>query len=121
MDYVPPKRDARYQWYKNLSDHIVAEAVKMGAASGDATAIKAIADDIIAKYDATNAAQTTLDGVRLAIRHQPREKGVEIAAHIGVGVFLNEQRGGGVAQMEGDEAVAKIIFGNPLFHRAGKF
>ena len=65
MDYVPPKRDARYQWYKNLSDHIVAEAVKMGAASGDATAVKAIADDLIAKYDATNAAQTTLDGVRL--------------------------------------------------------
>lgn len=65
MDYVPDKRNLRQKWYKNLSDNVVAEAVKMGAAAGDATAVKALADGIIAKMDATDAAQTALDGVRL--------------------------------------------------------
>jgi len=65
MDYIPYKRDPRYLWYKNLSANVVAEAVKMGVAPADATAIKAIADGIIAKYDATNAAQLALDSARL--------------------------------------------------------
>jgi hypothetical protein len=64
MDFVPPKRDARYQWYKNLSSNVVAEGVKMGVPAADALAVKALADAIIAKYDATNTAQTALDGLR---------------------------------------------------------
>lgn len=65
MDYIPNQRDARYLWYKNLSTNIVAEAVKFGGVAADATAIKAVADGIIAKYDLTNTAQQALDGARL--------------------------------------------------------
>ena len=65
MDYIPYKRDPRYLWYVNLSDNVVAEAVKMGVAPADATAIKAVADGIIAKYDATNDAQKAVDAARL--------------------------------------------------------
>ena len=65
MDYVPNKRDGRYLWYTNLSNNVVAEAVKMGVAPADATAIKAIVDGIIAKYDATNDAQKAVDAARL--------------------------------------------------------
>jgi hypothetical protein len=57
---------------------------------------------------------------RIAIRHEPREKGVEVAAHVGIGIFLDEQRSGGVAQMQGEESVAKFIFRKPLFHGAGE-
>lgn len=64
MDYVPPKRNDRYQWYKNLSDHVVAEAVKSGIPAADATAAKALADGLIAKMDATNAADTAIKGAR---------------------------------------------------------
>ncbi len=65
MDFVPDKRNLRAKWYKNLSTNVVAEAVKMGAPPADATAVKALADGIIAKFEATDAAQTALDGIRL--------------------------------------------------------
>jgi hypothetical protein len=64
MDYIPRQRDTRYRWYKNLSGNVVAEAVKMGAVAGDATAIKAVADGIIARMDATDAAQEAVDSAR---------------------------------------------------------
>ena len=60
MDFVPDKRNLRAKWYKNLSTNVVAEAVKMGAPPADATAVKALADGIIAKFEATDAAQTAL-------------------------------------------------------------
>ncbi len=66
MDYVPTKRDSRYVWLKNLSDNITAEAVKFGAPSGDATIVKNAADDLLAKMDATNAADAALKGARAA-------------------------------------------------------
>ena len=64
MDFIPTKRANRYLWLKNLSDNVVAEAVKMGAPAPDATAAKAKADDIIAKMDATDAAVAAVDGAR---------------------------------------------------------
>lgn len=64
QDYVPPKRDARYRFYQNISTNVVAEGVKFGAAAGDATAVKAIADGIIAKMDATKTASDALDSAR---------------------------------------------------------
>ena len=63
-DFIPPKRANRRQWLANLSDKVAAEAAKMGVAAGDATAAKTAADGIIATYDATDAAQTALDGKR---------------------------------------------------------
>ena len=74
MDYIPVKRDPSYLWYQNLSDNVVAEAPKMGVVPADATAIKAIVDGIIAKYDATNDAQKAVDAARLL------ERNAEVAA-----------------------------------------
>jgi hypothetical protein len=64
MDYVPPKRSPRYQWYQNISTNVVTEGPKFGAAAGDATAVKALVDAIIAKMDLTDAAQAAVDGAR---------------------------------------------------------
>ena len=66
MDYVPTKRDSRYLWLVNLSNNIIAEAVKFGAPAADATAVKAAADDLTGKMDATDAADSALKGARLA-------------------------------------------------------
>jgi hypothetical protein len=64
MDYIPPKRSDRYLWYKNLSGNVVAEAVKFGGLAGDAMAMKAQVDAVIAKMDATEAAAGALDAAR---------------------------------------------------------
>lgn len=63
-DFVPPKRNDRREWLDNISKNVVAEVTKMGADAGDGTAVKALADELIAAYDATDAAQTALDGKR---------------------------------------------------------
>jgi hypothetical protein len=65
QDYIPPKRNDRYRFYKNISSNVVGEAVKFNAAAGDATAVKAIADNIIAKMEATDTASDALDAARL--------------------------------------------------------
>lgn len=64
QDFVPDPRDQRYRWYKNISTNVVAEAVKFGAAAGDATAVKAVVDGMIAKMDATDTAQTAVNAAR---------------------------------------------------------
>ena len=64
MDIIPPKRDARYLWLKNLSDNIVAEAVKMGVSAADATATKATTDHLLEKMEGTDAAESALAGAR---------------------------------------------------------
>jgi hypothetical protein len=64
MDIIPPQRGARYSWLTNLSDNIIAEAVKMGVPTAEATAAKATADNLLAKMDATDAAEAALDGAR---------------------------------------------------------
>src|ERR1043166_6869035 len=66
MDYIPAKRSDRYKWYKNMSDNVVAEAVKFGAPAADATAAKTAADAQLAKMDATDAAESALKGARQA-------------------------------------------------------
>ena len=64
MDFMPPKRSDRYLWYKKVSANVVAEAVKFGGVAADATAMKAQADAIIAKMDATEAAAGALAAAR---------------------------------------------------------
>ena len=49
----------------------------------------------------------------IAIGNEPREERLEIAPHVRVGVLLNEQRSGSVAQMQREQTVLKIIFGEP--------
>lgn len=68
MDYVPRPRDQRYRWWQNISTNITAEAVKFGAPSGDATAVKAQADGVTGKMDATDAAQEATDAARVSER-----------------------------------------------------
>ena len=41
---------------------------------------------------------------RVSIGYQPREEGVEISAHIGVCILLNDQRGGGVVNEDVNES-----------------
>lgn len=64
MDFVPRKRSERREWLSNISDNVVPEAVKFDGAPADATAAKALADGIITKMDATDAAAAALDGAR---------------------------------------------------------
>ena len=64
MDFIPKKRSELYLWLKNMSDNVVAEAVKFGTPAADATAAKALADDLVAKLEATDAASAALDGMR---------------------------------------------------------
>lgn len=64
MDFMPNKRAERYFWWKNLSDKITVEGPKFDLAAGEITVAKGIADDQIAKMEATDSAQATLDGKR---------------------------------------------------------
>src|SRR5690242_8758126 len=58
---------------------------------------------------------------RVTIRNQPREKGIQIAPHIRIGVFLDQKRGRSMAQMQRDQAVAELVGGNPPLNVPGKF
>ena len=64
MDFFPSKRAVQYQWLQNLSTNVVTEAAKFGGVAGDATAMKAQADAILAKMDITDSAAAALDGAR---------------------------------------------------------
>lgn len=64
MDYIPVKRSDFYRWLKGMSQNAAGEAAKIGATAAEGTALKALADDITAQMDATDAAATALEGVR---------------------------------------------------------
>ena len=64
MDFIPNKRADQYLWWKNLSDQINVKGPKMGLSAAAITAAKAIADDQVAKMEATDAAKAALDGAR---------------------------------------------------------
>ena len=49
---------------------------------------------------------------RVAVAHEPCKKGGEVAAHVRVGVFLDQERGGSMAQVQGEQPVAEFICGN---------
>jgi len=55
-----------------------------------------------------------MDEHAVAVGDEAGEEGFEVAADVGIGVFLDEQRGGGVAEMEGEETVLKAFFGKPV-------
>jgi hypothetical protein len=64
MDMIPSKRADQYVWYKNISDNVVAEAVKFAGDPAQALAAKAAADAILAKMDATNTQANLLASLR---------------------------------------------------------
>lgn len=64
MDFIPRKRADRIQWWQNLSDNITEEGPKFGLTGPEAAAAKAIADDMLAGFGATDGAEAALDGAR---------------------------------------------------------
>ena len=50
----------------------------------------------------------------IAIRHQAGKEFLQIAPHIRVGIFLNEQRSRGVAKVQSEQASSERVIGNPL-------
>src|SRR5262245_212853 len=53
----------------------------------------------------------SVDEQRVAVGHKTREEGFQVAADIGVGIFLNQKRGGGMPEVEGEEAGLEAGFG----------
>ena len=50
---------------------------------------------------------------RVAIGNQPRKKSLQIAAHFRVGIFLDQQRRGGMAQVQREQAILNADFLDP--------
>ena len=46
--------------------------------------------------------------------HQAFEEVAEIEGYVRVGVLLNDERGGGVLDEEGQEAIAEVLFREPV-------
>ncbi len=63
-DYIPTKREERRAWLQNLSDKAAAQVVAGGGTAGVATSLTTAADAIIAAYNLTDAARTSLEGAR---------------------------------------------------------
>jgi hypothetical protein len=64
MDYIPTKRAERYLWWKKIRDSIETEGPKFALAPADVTAAKAVATNQCLKMEATDDAETALDGAR---------------------------------------------------------
>ena len=61
-DYIPSKREQRRAWLQNLSAKSAAQVVAGGGTAAAATNLTTAADAIIASYEDTDSAKTTLDG-----------------------------------------------------------
>ena len=58
---------------------------------------------------------------RVAIRRQSREETLQIAAHIRVGILLNQQRGRCMFDMQREQTVLRAILRNPPGYLVGDF
>lgn len=106
MDMIPRKRAERRAWYANISANIVAEAVKMGVAPADGTAAKALVDEIIAKMDGTDAAESALAGARNQERTTEKTNQGTLRAYIRNWKTLPQYPGSGsegVLRLKGEE------------------
>ena len=61
-DFVPSRREDRRTWLLNISEKAAAQVVAGGGTAPQGTALKAAADAVLAAYDTTDSAKTTLDG-----------------------------------------------------------
>lgn len=66
MDFIPSKRNNQLVWWKKISTDITVEGPKFGLAAPAITAAKDVADDQVAKMEATDDAKAALDGARAA-------------------------------------------------------
>ena len=55
---------------------------------------------------------------RIAVGDKPFKKRLQIAPHVRVGVFLNQQRGRSMLQMNRQQAVLELVLIHPLFNFA---
>ena len=62
-----------------------------------------------------------VDEERVAVGHEPLEKRLQIAPHIRIGVFLDEQRSRSMPQMQCQQAVLELVFVHPFFDLAREF
>jgi hypothetical protein len=62
-----------------------------------------------------------VDEHAVAVGDEAGEESFEVAADVGIGVFLDEQRGGGVTEVEGQKAVLKAFLGEPVRNVVGDF
>jgi len=65
-----------------------------------------------------------LEGVlkqRVAVWNEPREKPFEIAPHLWVGIFLDEQRGRGMPQVKREQAGGETALRHPGCDFPGEF
>ena len=58
---------------------------------------------------------------RIAVGHQPGEEAVQIGLHIGVGVLLDQEAGGGVADEKGEEGGLDLLLVDPIGYLTGDF
>ena len=58
---------------------------------------------------------------RIAIRNKPGEEFLEIASHIRIGIFLDEQRGRSMAKVQSKETLIESVFGEPRCHLLSQF
>src|ERR1017187_5509641 len=56
---------------------------------------------------------------RVAVRHKAGEEMLQVTPHVRVGVLLDQQGGGGMAEVEGHQAGSETALGNPVSHLAG--
>ena len=58
---------------------------------------------------------------RIAVRHKASEEMLQVTPHVRVGVFLDQQGGGSVAEVQSHQAGGETVLGNPVRHFAGEF
>jgi hypothetical protein len=62
-----------------------------------------------------------VDEQGIAILYKASKEALQIAAHIGVGVFLDQERGGRMANVQSQEAILESVPGNPCVYRIREF
>src|SRR5437879_5661636 len=62
-----------------------------------------------------------VDEKRIAVGHEAGEEFFQVPPHVGVGVLLNEQRSGGMADVESQEAILEAVLRNPGGRLVGEF
>ena len=64
----------------------------------------------------------TFNGVgvsRVAVRHEPGKKIVQVVPHIRVRIFLDQKRSGSMAQIHCEQAILELLGRGPLFDGCG--
>lgn len=60
-----------------------------------------------------------VDEHRVAVGNEAGEKGFEITANVWIGIFLNEERGGGVSEVQCQQTVLETLLREPIRDAVG--